>query len=117
MEEWRKQELLEKAAYIFRSKTKYAEKLRRLVAFYHDNLETAPPLPAEKPKDSLAFLKAQTKEAEARLAKLEKAARNLYENRTGKKWRPSLTVCQGGDQPRRGKAKRPALLVLDGGQG
>jgi hypothetical protein len=84
-------DLLEMARYVLSSKTKYADMLKRLVDFYYDNLDTAPPLPEEKPKacDVLAKMKEANK-------KLEKMTRNLYEDRTGQKWRPQLRVIPGG---------------------
>ena len=84
-------DLLEMARYVLSSKTKYADMLERLVDFYYDNLFAAPPLPEEKPKacDVLAKMKEANK-------KLEKMTRNLYEDRTGQKWRPQLRVIQGG---------------------
>lgn len=108
------------AHYILTSGTKEAQELWRLLNFYHDSLDKAPPLPEEKPPCGglIAMAQevlAQQAQLKAKIRETERLARKVYEERTGKKWRPSLKMCEGGNKPLRRKAKRPALLVLSGG--
>jgi len=102
---------------ILTSKTKYAVELSRLLKFYTTNLDKAPPATencsftkevqrvaiilkeqrAEREKESLTQMIEQLeKKPQTDMQEIKKATRNLYEERTGKKWRPSLRVIQGG---------------------
>lgn len=121
MDERKKMEACRMAEYVLTSKTKYAGELWRLLKFYNDNLDKAPPLPEEKPIDSLRT-KIQNffEKNRADMQELKKETRNLYKERTGQEWRPALTVvpnCGKAEASKsQGRHRRPILTVIQGGE-
>ncbi len=79
--------------------------------------EATPPLPETEEEDGFDRMHRELREMVADMQELKKAARKLYEERTGQKWQPSLSVVQGGGKRRKKKARRPAMTLLDGGRG
>lgn len=98
MNKHEEKELIEMARYVFASNTEYAKELRRLVSFYHDNQDNAPPLPEPTKKDNVVVrVSGQAGPPLEEMRELKKVVRHLYEERTGQKWRPQLRVIQGGE--------------------
>lgn len=97
MNEQEKKELLKMARQILGSKTKYTEVFQRLIRIYHDDLGKAQTL-VEPTKKEEVFIRVRRQGGTVlqEMKELKKMTRQLYEDRTGQKWRPSLRVIQGG---------------------
>lgn len=97
MNEQEKKELLKMTSQILGSKTKYTEVFQRLIRIYHDDLGKAQTL-VEPPKKEEVFIRVRREGSTVlqEMKELKKMTRQIYEDRTGQKWRPSLRVIQGG---------------------
>lgn len=97
MNEQEKKDLLKMTRHILGSKTKSAEVFQKLIRIYHDDLGRVLSAPAPtKKEDVIVRVRRQGGTVLEEMKELKKMCRQLYEYRTGQKWRPSLRVIQGG---------------------